>query len=218
MKQVTINVYTAKELKVIHAKAFAKVLERERQSLYEDGLVYEATRELAVELLKVCGFSGKGRKPISGKDIGFDLDRSEIFVEGGWRDTDLEAFETYGVNYGDDAKEKEVYARFRKIADALKSVREADADSNDGVMVVYCTLRRGQLVNFDYDQCSESFVSAAEEWEEEWKDAFRAMGRYLIKCLQADAEYMTSEEQIVESLLSNDVWFDDTGRVVIVQS
>jgi len=216
MKEVTINVYTAKELKEVNAKAYAKVLERERQSLYEDGLVYELTRERAVELLKVCGFSGKGRKPISCKDIGSDLDRNDIYVEGQWRDTDLAAFEKNHMDYGDAAAE-EVHARFRKIADALKSAREADADSNDNVMVVYCTTRsyRGQSVSFDYDQCSESFVSAAEDLEDDWRDAFQAMERYLIQCLQADAEDLTSEEQIVESLLSNDLWFDDMGRVVM---
>lgn len=191
MKTITIDLCTVQEAKEQNPKLYKKIIEK-HSDINTDFNWYDDTIDVIKEDLETIGFDNV---EINFSGFGSQGDGARFI--GTW--TALLAEKPKGSNF------LSLYETLKETAEKFPGLR------------VYITTEKHSryshenTVSFEFEQDSGDEIS--EEAERSITETCKEAMRKIYKELEADYDYRTSEEAIVETLDANEYYFDPEGRI-----
>lgn len=154
--------------------------------------------------------------------LGYSVDHRDIQFSGFWSQGDGASFRgSYSYRKG-AARDIRNYAprdiRLHAIADALQDMQRRNFYQVTG------QIGRGygassyvheMTMSFDVDRADGACWSqeAADDAEEAFAEASRDLARWLYRTLEAEHDYLTSDESVDETIRANEYEFDEEGNI-----
>jgi len=218
-QQVTVTAFTFDELS---DKAKEKAREWYREGSCDDNYWSECAIEEAVREGELMGiaFKTRARKSMSGKELtpkpcifwsGFWSQGDGACFEGTWRASDVKA-DKVADGWGEDPATTEI----KRIAAEFDRIARLDTASSFKVE------HRG---HYSHEHCTEFDVTITddesydpvspdpegEKAEADLIEAARDFMRWIYRVLEAAYNDANSDEQVDETILANEFWFDIDG-------
>lgn len=150
----------------------------------------------------------------------FGIDISRIMFSGFWSQGDGASFTgTYSYKKGALQALKKEFPQWAEIHDICKRLTQMQKSNFYGVNVDisqngrYChEMAMGFNVSVYIEGVGERY-DIPQGLEEECADIFRDLARDIYKSLEAEYDYLTSDEQVDEMILCNEYQFTEDGEV-----
>lgn len=189
MKTICKTVFQFNEL---NETAKQKAIENCREFNVSDEFWYECVYEDAKEIAKLLG-----------------IDISRIYFRGFWSQGDGACFEGYFQYNKQGAKKAKEYApqdkELHRIADEYSAIQKACFYS------VYGSVK--QRGRYMHENCTEIDMENAKNKEEDMEEVLRDFMRWIYSNLEAQYEYLTSDEAVSEMIEANGYDFDEDGNL-----